>query len=188
MNYIEARHAHEFAERYREDARQYREMWLARQPNVSYRREAATTDDEAALATSLNERNTRMKYLCSVMGVAINYGYGSRTMMAGVTGNFVDEFTDADHGPTENAVAALDKCCGALREERRRSKVRLLSPWHLAVDVLGIVVRLPFLVLRAAGMPAETERSAWASYVKIAEVAFLCLIATAFGVKVVLSL
>ena len=46
-----------------------------------------------------------------------------------------------------------------LRGKAGQHRRRLLSPWWWIVDVPALIVRFPFLVLRAAGLPPKVEEN-----------------------------
>lgn len=66
----------------------------------------------------------------------------------------------------------------------RRTFVRLVVPVFWVVTVPASIIRIPFLVLRGAGLPRSVEESVWARLVKMAELIAMLYVAGRFGVSV----
>ena len=67
---------------------------------------------------------------------------------------------------TSDIIGHLDRAVGAATEAKRKALYRLL-PWHWIIEIPALVLRIPFLILRKAGLPASIEQTAWAYLVKV---------------------
>jgi hypothetical protein len=61
----------------------------------------------------------------------------------------------------------LHKAMSVAREARRRSLIHALLPWNWVIDVCALIVRIPFLILRRAGVPPQVEENIIAHLVKV---------------------
>jgi len=77
----------------------------------------------------------------------------------------------------------LTRCRGAAQQELHRSFWRLVIPVYWLVDILGLVVRFPFLVLRAARLSSEWENTMAGQLIKVLELLAIIGIAVRFGLQ-----
>lgn len=82
------------------------------------------------------------------------------------------------------SVDAIDQCIGATETVYRRERLRLCQPWWWLIYGASAIVRLPFLILRAAGLPPSVEENTAAHVLKGLATIGLLLLAAAFGVQV----
>lgn len=151
---------------------------------VEYRRlaEKYFGDEDAETRRELNRRFPEVDSLARELGVGVTYRYPHHSIMAGVGGNLLAIGAD-HHGDEQFALAAIDQCHGAAQLERRKAKMHLAYPWFWVIDGLGLVLRFPFLVLRAAGLPPSYEQTVWAHVVKVMEFAVLSALALLLGIE-----
>jgi hypothetical protein len=75
----------------------------------------------------------------------------------------------------------LTRCGAAAYQEQRRAFLRLVIPVYWPVDILGMVIRFPFLVLRAARLPWEWENTMAGQLIKVLVLLAILGIAALFG-------
>jgi len=78
----------------------------------------------------------------------------------------------------------LDDAITRARWRKKLLLIRLVSPWYWVIDAPALVLRVPFLVLRGAGLPASVEESVWAHIIKVAMLLLGAWAAMRFGLKV----
>jgi len=189
MNYWAARRAEKAIEEYLQTAEKYWPIVEGRTGPATLSRRPAMNPDErseaASLRAALNLQMEEVRDLVRQLAVPTGYGYPVHSIMRGVTGDSIHDVTDPDkhHGYCRDT---LQRAIGAARVARIRAKWRLVLPWFWLIDLLGLVLRFPFLVLRAAGLPPVYEQSIWAQAVKIAEAVVLAALAAALGVSIAL--
>lgn len=77
----------------------------------------------------------------------------------------------------------LTRCRAAAQQEQRRAFLRLVIPVYWLVDIPALLIRWPFLVLRAAGLPREWENTMAGRLIKVLELLALVGIAARFGLQ-----
>ncbi len=75
----------------------------------------------------------------------------------------------------------INMCIGASQTMKRNKFRRLMNPLYWPVDILTLAIRLPFIVLRRAGLPQEIENNIVANIVKVLLLVFLLWFAARWG-------
>jgi hypothetical protein len=83
----------------------------------------------------------------------------------------------------QRVLDLAERCVGAADEERRKGLWRLLFPPFWLIAVPAFVIRIPFLILRAAGMPRRVEDNVWARVLKVAELVAILYVLARFGIQ-----
>lgn len=178
MHYFAARRALRLFQQHRVSAEQYLDLAAVEHAGQS---EDASKRDE--LRRGLNEGLPELVALASELGVETRYRFPSGTLLQEETGNLLDA-TKVGHGiATQDLLDYTDRCVGAAKLAMRRGRSRLIFPWFWIVDDLGLIIRFPFLVLRAAGLPASYEQTVWAQAFKLVYAAGLAALAVFSGVQ-----
>jgi hypothetical protein len=106
---------------------------------------------------------------------------------SGAVGNYLLGVFQPDQGmihiSQQEVVDNLDRCDGAARFMRREAGRQLWYPWTWLVTIVAFVLRLPFAILKGAGLPASIEESAWAGVIKVILLVVLTLLAGYLGIK-----
>jgi hypothetical protein len=87
------------------------------------------------------------------------------------------------HVSRPHIVDLLTRCRAAAQAEQRRAFWRMVIPVYWLVDVPALLIRWPFLVLRAARLPSEWENTAAGRLIKVLELLLLIVIAARFGLQ-----
>jgi hypothetical protein len=61
---------------------------------------------------------------------------------------------------------------------------QFLNPFWYVVEAFAYVIRIPFLILKRAGLPAAVEETVWAHFVKAIVLIVILEACTYFGIKV----
>jgi hypothetical protein len=93
------------------------------------------------------------------------------------------QFLAEYNAPTAWVIDLVDRCIGAAMDARRAAMVRLFSPWCWVVDVPSLILRLPFLILRGAGLPPSVEESLIGQVAKVALLLAAVAVSGYFGAK-----
>src|SRR3990172_4359785 len=87
----------------------------------------------------------------------------------------------------QKILDVIDRCIGTAQLAKKRALKRLLLPWYWIIDIPALIVRIPFLILRATGLPSSVEENVISHVVKIVLVAGFLAVAGYFGIRVTLS-
>jgi len=87
------------------------------------------------------------------------------------------------HISRPHIVDLLTRCQAAAVHEKHRAFLRLVIPVYWLVDIPALLIRWPFLVLRAAGLPQEWENTAAGRLIKVLELLALVGIGALFGLQ-----
>ena len=95
----------------------------------------------------------------------------------------ITEDESRTHISRQQIADLLIRCRGAAQQELHRAIRRLVIPVYWLVDVPALVIRWPFLILRAAGLPREWESTMAGQVIKVLEVLVIIGIAARFGLQ-----
>jgi len=161
MNYFEAVHAERVLKTFR---RLVLEYWAAR-------------DEPPSPDKSLRQRVAEMvnpaRQAANDVGSPTSISYREPLMVGGATFNLnvfelvLDESRKQFTIGTSDIISYLDRAVGAAAEAKRKALYRLILPWYWIIDIPALLLRIPFLILRKAGLPASIEQTAWAYLVKV---------------------
>lgn len=84
-------------------------------------------------------------------------------------------------------LSLINEAVGAAEEARRAARNRALSPWWWIVDWPAAALRVPFLILRAAGVPRKVEENVVAHIAKILLLLVTAWLAAAKGLNISVS-
>src|SRR5215469_3631734 len=85
---------------------------------------------------------------------------------------------DAGHSrlPKQTVLDTINRCLATATATRKRLLwSQLLNPVWWATETIAYVLRIPFVILRKAGLPASVEESVWGHVIKVAIFALLVL-------------
>jgi hypothetical protein len=187
MNYFQARHAvHVFKEyrlgiksmysRLNGEADSSGSVDPAQRPSVrrasAFRREEAEVEDTAA-RSRLNEMVPSVQRLADELEVPTQMI--ERMPLSAGGGTFTRDILSAPLRPSEGlglisrqaVLDTLDQCIGAAKAARHAAGWRLLNPLTWVIELVAFVIRIPFLVLRRAGVPAKVEESVMGHIIKL---------------------
>ncbi len=77
----------------------------------------------------------------------------------------------------------IDRCIGTASRARKKAICRLLVPLYWIIDIPALLIRLPFTILRAAGLPPAIEEHIASQIVKVVMAIILSLVAGYLGVR-----
>ncbi len=86
--------------------------------------------------------------------------------------------------PRQTVLDTINRCLGMAARRRKELFWRqLVNPLWWATEIVAYILRLPFLILRKAGLPAVVEESIWGHVVKVAVFIALLLASLHWGLK-----
>ncbi len=172
MNYLEARRGEQLFRRYRTLA-------------VDYYAASDDPNEKAELRQRLDELYPAAVALAQQIDAEVRYGFPANSSMGGVAGNSLMITEEQYFVADDSRLSAIDRCIGGYAFRRAAAKRRLLSLWYWPIDLTGLVLRVPFLVLRAAGLPSAYEQTVWAQGFKVLVFLAMTVIATKLGIEAV---
>lgn len=102
--------------------------------------------------------------------------------------NILQSVVDQDmgHAPLskQTILDAINRCIGTAMTLRRHAFWRLILPWYWIIDVPATIARIPFLILRQAGLPPKVEENIISQVIKFLLIMSMIATASYFGVKV----
>lgn len=93
---------------------------------------------------------------------------------------------DMGHRPLskQEILDAIDRCIGTAKTVRRHAFWRLILPWYWIIDIPATIARIPFLILRQAGLPPKVEENIISQFIKFLLIISMIATASYFGVKI----
>ena len=196
ISYFEARRAETFFREYRDLSLSY---WKAKPGDSRDRFSVVKKVDppESAESRKLREEvNVRFPdaySLATRLGVGVEWisypppAVGGPAVPVNLLLSVVDQ--EMGHGriSRQKILDVIDRCIGTAQLAKKRALKRLLLPWYWIIDIPALIVRIPFLILRATGLPSSVEENVISHVVKIVLVAGFLAVAGYFGIRVTLS-
>lgn len=184
MNYFRARKALERFREYRRDALLYWLLFTAPCQDAMGQEIAALTDEVNAMSAEelaatrlriprrLNELAPALQRYAYELGMSPKFifripldGGGGEEVEIDVFANLTDrDLWNPLTPPPARSLDIIDMCVGAADLARSEGLKRLVIPIYWLVDVPALLIRWPWLILEAAGLPPDIERNTW-SYV-----------------------
>ncbi len=187
MNYFEARRAERLFLEFRALVQRY---WQNRPVDrrdgfAKARGEAQPERPESReFRVQIAARIPEIKLLANELGTHLIYQSYPAPMMGGgpvIPISIFDAIVNRDlgHKPLSEDVIldGINQCIGAAAAERRRAGWRLANPFNWFVSGAAYLLRIPFIVMREAGVPPKVEET-------IAAHAFKVLLAAVFGLGI----
>jgi hypothetical protein len=84
----------------------------------------------------------------------------------------------------QDILDAINRCLATATATRKKLFwTQLLNPVSWVTEIIAYVIRIPFLILRKAGLPASVEESVWGHIMKILFFVLLLLASLRWGLK-----
>jgi len=190
MNYFEAERNERLLRRFKKLALAYWGTKKTQQDEQEAEYHADPDPDAGGnpnLRRQLNEMQTEALQLGKRLGVNVILEWYPPPAVGGPVIN-TDIFSAAvdqsmiSYGrlPEQGIIDALDQCIGAASALRRKAAWRMVSPWWWVVDIPALILRVPFLILRQAGVSPKIEESIFSQVFKVL---MLLAAATYLGVR-----
>jgi hypothetical protein len=125
--------------------------------------------DEARIAAAIIQAGQkRQQLLPTITRDAKKLGIAAETRLQPRIGEIESRVGTVLFGgrPADN-LDAIDNCIGAAKVARQRALVRLLVPIYWLIDIPALAVRLPWLILKKAGLPPEIESNVVSNVLKV---------------------
>ena len=92
---------------------------------------------------------------------------------------------DLHHEPVPRTVVidTIDHCIGAANEAFWKAIIRTFFPLFWIIDVPALFVKIPFLIMRKAGVPPKVEENIISNVFKVSLVVVIYALLTYFGLK-----
>jgi len=191
MNYFSARRAEGLFREYRQLALAYWASLPDDTSRSSTRRKADSGDenvDPLVLREQINLRFPEVNKLAQELGgVGITVesypapAVGGPILPINVLLSVIDR--NMGHGtiPKVNIVDVINRAIGSAAVVRKRKFWRMIVPLYWPIDILAFAIRLPFVILRKAGIPAWVEENIVSQFVKIAVTVGIILLLAYLG-------
>lgn len=89
--------------------------------------------------------------------------------------------------PKIKITDALEFSVSASKKREREALIHWLCPWNWLIDGCALIIRLPFLILRRAGLPPQIEENIISQIIKVLSVIVIIAVATYKGLKLDLN-
>jgi len=173
--YFEASRAEQVFTEFKELALKY---WQARPTETQYDIERSKpVRAESPESAALRERIMLLFSEAASHARALRVDiYGTSYPPPGVGGpvipvNFlvsvIDQHMGHTHVTEQEILDVINRCLGAARGAERAALVRRLVPLYWIIDLPALIVQIPFLILRAAGLPPSIEEHFAAQMIKV---------------------
>jgi hypothetical protein len=141
------------------------------------------TSQSAQLRAQINRLIPRLEDYAADLGIP--FYFRSAVAPQPISGFLaaVDRDGPAGDFDPQRVLDLAERCTGAAQEECMSAFWRLVLPPFWLITVPAFLIRVPFLILRAAGMPRSVEDNVWARLLKIAEVVALLYVLGRFGLQ-----
>lgn len=97
----------------------------------------------------------------------------------------VEQFAGHTRISCQDILDCLDKCIGTAQTLQTRLLWRqFLNPFWYIIEGFAYIVRIPFVILRRAGLPASVEQTVWAHFVKAVFLLVILGACAYFGIRV----
>jgi hypothetical protein len=176
MNYFEAWRAEQRFLKYKELAIQY---WSIVPQDTRDRHSISEgvsnreTDQSFQLREQISQLFPEVNSYAQLLGIGIE----ARSYPAPAIGgpvlpvNILESVVDRRQGHvTLSKTLIIDKineCIGSAQSAKRQGFWRLVLPWYWVIDIPALLVRIPFLILREAGVPAKVEENIISYFIKV---------------------
>ena len=186
MNYFEAKRAECFFRTYKDLATKY---WSLSPEDTRNRRDRAMgaphheTEGSTKLREQINQMLSEVNFNAYSLGIGVNVqSYpppvtGGPVVPVNILGSVVDQKKGHQTISRTLIIDKIDQCIGTAKSAKRRGFWRLVIPVFWIIDVPALIIRVPFLILRAAGLPAKVEENIISHILKaIIMILFLLLV------------
>ena len=171
MNYFRASEAEQLFCRFKELALQY---WGAQPPDSPRWNGAKRAESEQsfALRQQINMLFPEVNNLAHELGIGITWqsypmpAVGGPVIPVNMLLSVIDQ--DMGHGHIEKAqiLDVIDRAIGTAELVKKRAFRRMVNPVFWPIDLAAFIVRIPFLILRKAGLPASVEENVISNIIK----------------------
>lgn len=193
IGYLEAAHAERVLSTFRELAGRY---WNSQRDDAERGAQMAggVTGEDAQhspqLRSTLAEMIGEATDAADRVGAPSSITYAPPAMVGGpvLTLNvFEQAIDDYDRGIKRIYILdCLNRAVGTAERAKHRALMRL-CPWYWVIDIPALALRVPFLILRRAGLPASIEENVGAYIIKVAILVVAAVYLTARGIDVTLT-
>jgi hypothetical protein len=170
------------------------EYWKSKTEIVPMGRRRSVSSLENQQSFPLRERLIGMypeaRMYADMLGVCVSAQSYPAPMIGGpiVHVDFLYAAIDPDQGHariSERQVLDTINLCLATATATRKRRLwgQLLNPVWWIVATIGYLLRIPFLILRSAGLPPKVEESTWGHIMKVLFFAVLVLMSLHWGLK-----
>jgi hypothetical protein len=84
----------------------------------------------------------------------------------------------------QDVLDVINRCLAqATRDKKRMFWRQLMNPLWWAIELMAYVLRIPFLILRRAGLPAKIEESIWGNVIKVLFFLLIVWLSLRFGLN-----
>ena len=86
--------------------------------------------------------------------------------------------------PKQRILDTIDRCLAqAVAVKKQLFKHQLINPVWWVTEIIAYVLRIPFLILRRAGVPAKVEESLWGNIFKVMFFIFMVWLSLRYGLN-----
>jgi len=190
MNYFQAKRAERLLCVYKELALRYwqiqpedmRDPWEIR---GSVPRDES--EESFKLRQQINLMFPEVNNLAKQAGAGVTYNsypapaVGGPILRVNMLASVVDQQMGHSAVSRREVLDVIDRSIGAAGAIRRREFRRMLNPLMWPIEVAAFIVRIPFLILRKAGLPASVEENIVSQVIKTVMTLVLLLLAAYLG-------
>src|ERR1700687_2900733 len=190
MNYFEAKRITKTLKEYQESAQQY---WRTRPSDArdwEQRQEGADApenEESRVLRTKLATLYPEVDYSSRVLGISVTMesypprALGGPVLPVNLLYSAIDQHMGYGVTSQQMILDTLNQCIGAAQRIEKDAFWRLILPWYWFIDLPAFLLRIPFLILKSAGLPASIEEGIWAQSIKVIFLIIVLIFASYLG-------
>jgi hypothetical protein len=176
MDYFEAKRAERLFREYRSLALSY---WRAKPQDsrdrlaVAHKVDPPESAESRGLREEINLHFPDVYNNATHLGVGVNWvsypppAVGGPAVPVNLLLSVVDQ--EMGHGriSRQKVLDVIDRCIGAAELAKRSALKRIFLPWYWVIDLPAVLIRVPFLILRRAGLPPSVEENIISHVIKV---------------------
>lgn len=196
MNYFKARRAEKLFRKYKELTLAY---WKAKPPDerdwfeVQGGVEGPESTESQQLREQVNLLFPEVNILASRLGIGVIFesypapAVGGPIIPVNVLLSVIDQEMGHRRLPEQRILDLIDRCIGTAELTKKEALQRLHKPWYWIIDIPAFLIRIPFLILRAAGLPRAIEENIISQVIKVVLLIATFIVLGYFGFRASLS-
>ena len=192
MNYFQAKRAERLLYVYKELALRYWQVQPEDMRDPWERREGVPqgeSEESFKIRQQINLMFPEVNELARQAGAGVTYksypapAVGGPILPVNMLASVVDQ--QMGHAPVSRReiLDVIDRSIGAAGAIQKREFRRMLNPLMWPIEIAAFIVRIPFLILRKAGLPASVEENIVSQVIKTVMTLVLLLLAAYLGLE-----
>lgn len=179
MNFFQALNCKKVGRKFEQLAQDYWAALPVQQRSDMVRFQYRENDDSASMRMKISAMLPDIEEAAALLGVnfeATSYpapAVGGPIVPVNIFRSVIDPqigHSTMDRKLIADTIVRVRRCA---EKECQRQIIHYLQPWNWLIDLCAFIIRLPFLILRRAGLPPKTEEALVSQIIKIVGVIVL---------------